>query len=148
MIADGARGPGSTPDAARDLILADAQEPPSEKLEIKEVWPSAHGYGCYMAIRLAPARANNTRFDERLPLYGWSEDVDYAHRHGCHGRIVKLPGACGVHLGTKHGRTSGVRPGYSQVASPIYLMHKGSCSWRRAAGSVSRNLAPNALKSF
>jgi GT2 family glycosyltransferase len=121
-IADGARGPGFTPDAARDLILANAQEPLSEKLKINEVWPAAHGYGCNMAIRLAPARANNTRFDERLPLYGWSEDVDYTHRLGRHGRIVKLPGARGVHLGTKHGRTS--------------------------AGSVGRNLAANALKSF
>jgi hypothetical protein len=147
-IADGARGPGFTPDAARDLILANAQEPDFEKIKFSETWPAAHGYGCNMAIRLAPARAHDTRFDERLPLYGWSEDVDFTHRLGRHGRIVKLPAARGVHLGTKHGRTSGVRLGYSQVANPIYLLHKGSYSWRRAASSVGRNLVANALKSF
>lgn len=142
-IADGARGPGFTPEAARALIHGAArQATPAGP------WPVDHGYGCNMAIRLTTARAHDVRFDERLPLYGWSEDVDYTHRLGRHGRIVKLPGARGVHLGTKHGRTSGVRLGYSQVANPIYLLGKGSYDWRRAAGSVGRNLVANALKSL
>jgi glycosyltransferase involved in cell wall biosynthesis len=142
-IADGARGPGFTPEAARMLIRGAA--PPAGT---DTTWPADHGYGCNMAIRLAAACTHGVRFDERLPLYGWSEDVDYTHRLGRHGRIVKLPAARGVHLGTKHGRTSGVRLGYSQVANPIYLFGKGSYGWRRAAGSVGRNLAANALKSL
>jgi GT2 family glycosyltransferase len=147
-IADGARGPGYTPEAARALIRDNSQEGGRQETGLMETWPASHGYGCNMAIRLAAARAHNVRFDERLPLYGWSEDVDYTHRLGRHGRIVKLPGARGVHLGTKHGRTSGVRLGYSQVANPIYLLGKGSYSWSRATGSVARNLAANAVKSL
>ena len=141
-IADGTRGPGYSVDDARALIAAD----PGADLDMFE--PAPHGYGCNMAIRNSTAHAHNVRFDERLPLYAWSEDVDYTHRIAAYGRIAKLHGARGVHLGVKHGRTSGKRLGYSQVVNPIYLYFKGSYSFGRAARSVGRNVAMNAARAF
>ncbi len=136
--ADDIKGPGLDVAQGR-AIIADAGTQP---LDLR-FSAAPHGYGCNMAVNLAAARAHNIRFDERLPLYGWSEDVDFSHRLGKFGRIVKLPGARGVHLGVKSGRSSGRRLGYSQIANPLYLLRKGSYSWRRAAGSVTRNLAAN-----
>ena len=107
----------------------------------------AQGYGCNMAIRLATARDHRLRFDERLPLYAWSEDMDYSLRLRSHGRFVKLTGARGVHLGTKRGRSPGKSLGYSQVANPIYLYGKGSYTLSRACRSVGRNLVANLAKS-
>ena len=138
-FADGARGPGIA--SADALAMIAAAEAPSTAFE-----PAPHAYGCNMAIRLATARAHGLRFDERLPLYGWSEDMDFTHRIGRFGRIVKLHGARGVHLGAKSGRSSGRRLGYSQVANPLYLRAKGSYTWRRALGSVGRNLAANTAR--
>ena len=138
-IADDARGPGLSVARGLALIAGDAA-PPTAQME-----PAPHAYGCNMAIRLSVARAHALRFDERLPLYAWSEDIDFTHRIKRFGRIVKLHGARGVHLGAKSGRASGRRLGYSQVANPIYLRAKGSYSWRRALGSVGRNVAANGV---
>jgi GT2 family glycosyltransferase len=136
--ADDVKGPGLTPAEARRLI----EEAGEAALDVRHA-PAPHGYGCNMAIRVATAARHDVRFDERLPLYAWSEDIDFSHRLGRFGKIVKLRGARGVHLGVKSGRGSGRRLGYSQVANPLYLRGKGSYSWRRAAGSVGRNLAAN-----
>ncbi len=140
-IADGAKGPGIGPAEARAMIAADTPG-------CHGMIPAPHGYGCNMAIRLSAAREHGIRFDERLPLYAWSEDMDFTHRLGRHGRMVKLLGARGVHLGTKRGRTSGRRLGYSQVANPIYLFQKGSYTLGRAGRSVGRNLAANVMRSL
>ncbi len=136
--ADDIKGPGLTVAEAR-RVIANAGEP---MLDLRLV-AAPHGYGCNMAIRINMAAAHDVWFDENLPLYAWSEDVDFSHRLGRHGKIVKLQGARGVHLGVKSGRGSGRRLGYSQIANPLYLRGKGSYSWRRAAGSVGRNLAAN-----
>jgi glycosyltransferase involved in cell wall biosynthesis len=141
-IADDVKGPGLSVQQGLALLQEDAGAADYTHD------PAPHGYGCNMAIRLATADAHGVRFDERLPLYGWSEDVDYTHRLGRFGRLVKLRGARGVHLGVKHGRSSGRRLGYSQVANPLYLRAKGSYSWRRAAGSVGRNVAANAVRAL
>jgi GT2 family glycosyltransferase len=141
LIADDTRGPGLSPAQGRALIEAGARTPHDPGLD-----RAPHGYGCNMAIRLAPVRQHGVRFDERLPLYAWSEDVDFTHRLARHGWIAKLRGARGVHLGTKHGRTPGHRLGYSQVANPIYLFRKGSYSLGRTARSVGRNIAANVLR--
>ncbi len=138
-IADDAKGPGLSVAQGLALIAGDRAAPTS-RFE-----PAPHAYGCNMAIRLGVARAHALRFDERLPLYAWSEDIDFTHRIKLYGRIVKLHGARGVHLGAKTARASGRRLGYSQVANPIYLRAKGSYSWRRALGSVGRNVAANGL---
>lgn len=137
LIADGARGPGFSVAEGLTMIAEDCQIQPYGYLA------ASQGYGCNLAIRLQTARDHALFFDERLPLYGWSEDVDYTCRLARHGVIAKLPGARGVHLGAKQGRTSGLRLGYSQVANPIYLYAKGSYSLGRALHSVGRNLAMN-----
>ncbi len=141
-IADDVKGPGLS--VAQGLALIEAADAAPDY----GTDPAPHAYGCNMAINLAATRRHDLRFDERLPLYAWSEDIDFTHRIGRFGRIVKLRGARGVHLGTKAGRSPGRRLGYSQVANPLYLRGKGSYSWRRALGSVGRNLAANGVRSL
>ena len=143
LIADGIKGPGFSPAQARQMIQDDLRRPPATG-----VIPASHGYGCNMAIRTDVARAHGIRFDERLPLYAWSEDMDFTHRVGRHGRMAKLQGARGVHLGIKQGRTSGRKLGYSQVANPVYLFQKGSYTAGRALRSVGRNVLMNLLRSL
>ena len=141
LIADDSSGPGLTAEAGRALIAADPPDAPDTMARVE------YAYGCNMAVRMQTARANGERFDERLPLYAWSEDMDFNYRMAHHGWTAKLHAARGVHLATKTGRTPGRRLGYSQVANPIYLFRKGSYSFSRAARSVGRNLAANVAKS-
>jgi GT2 family glycosyltransferase len=101
-----------------------------------------------MAFRLEAIRRHDIRFDEKLPLYGWQEDIDFSRRVAPYGQIVKARQLQGVHLGTKRGRTSGVRLGYSQIANPIYLIRKGSLSWKHAKMLMWRNLAANFARSI
>ena len=142
LIADDVKGPGLTVTQGLALI-GQTDATPDYGYDA-----APHAYGCNMAISIAAARAHSLRFDERLPLYAWSEDIDFTHRIGRFGRIVKLRGARGVHLGVKSARSPGRRLGYSQVANPLYLRQKGSYSWRRALGSVGRNLAANGVRSL
>ena len=142
LIADDVKGPGLSPAQGRALIAEQAYGAWRPGVE-----PAQHGYGCNMALLLAPVFIHGIRFDERLPLYGWSEDVDFTHRLGRYGAIVKVTGAQGVHLGVKSARTPGRKLGYSQVANPIYLFGKGSYSFGRASRSVARNLLANAVRS-
>ena len=103
-------------------------------------------YGCNMAYRVSALMG--LRFDERLKLYGWQEDVDFAAQVGRRGRIVVTDAFAGVHLGTKSGRTSGVRLGYSQVQNPLYLWRKGTMPRAKAMRLMVRNLATNHARSF
>ena len=135
VIADGIKGPGLTAAAGRALLAADRGGD-----GLREVY---NAYGCNMALRLTTLRAHGLAFDERLPLYGWYEDIDLCRRAARHGRIVHVAAARGVHLGTKLGRTSGMRLGYSQMVNPVYLARKGSYTWGRAVRSMARNLAAN-----
>ena len=86
------------------------------------------------------------RFDENLPLYSWLEDVDFCRALTPHGVIVRCTALRGVHLGTKRGRTSGLRFGYSQIANPIYLARKGTLAWWRAARQIARNVVANVAR--
>lgn len=140
VVADGIKGPGLSPAEGRALLRADPGVPPGA-----QPVPAYNAYGCNMALRLAPMRAHGLAFDPDLPLYGWYEDIDLCRRLAPHGRILALPGARGVHLGVKSGRTSGLRLGYSQIANPVYLARKGSYEWRRALWSMARNLGANLL---
>ncbi|MBD0270328.1 MAG: glycosyltransferase family 2 protein [Acetobacteraceae bacterium] len=141
VIADGAKGPGLSVAQGRALLAAD--RPPADALACA---PHFNGYGCNMAVRMAPVRAHGLRFDEALPLYAWYEDIDFTRRLGRHGAILRLQGARGVHLGVKSGRVPGRRLGYSQVANPIYLARKGSFPWSHALPSALRHLAMNAAR--
>jgi hypothetical protein len=144
IIADGIIGPGLSLHEARwALSLAEPIGPAPDG-----VAPLDNGYGCNMAVRMAAVERLGCRFDERLPLYGWLEDVDFSRRLASCGRIVRAEGACGVHLGIKHGRQSGQRLGYSQIANPIYLSQKGTCPWRRSLRLMTRNVAANLLRSL
>jgi GT2 family glycosyltransferase len=140
VIADGIKGPGLSPETGRAILARSAQSN-------DRVRPVFAGYGCNMAVRPACARQNDVRFDERLPLYGWQEDVDFSRRLAAFGSVVQIDGAQGVHLGAKHGRGSGVRLGYSQVANPLYLSFKRrGYPLRRAFSHILCNLAMNALR--
>jgi GT2 family glycosyltransferase len=143
VLADGARGPGLSMAAARDIIAR-----ASEDVLRPGVEPTFSGYGCNMALRLDAVRAHALRFDERLPLYGWYEDIDFCRRLGRYGRVVQVAAARGVHLGVKGGRTSGRRLGYSQVVNPLYLWRKGTYPFGHALRSVGRHLLINGARSL
>jgi GT2 family glycosyltransferase len=141
VLADGVMGPGLTLEASRE-ILAKLSQPTSDGVK-----PAFSGYGCNMALRLMPVRQQDVRFDERLPLYGWQEDVDLSRRLGAFGTIVQIEAARGVHLGVKTGRGSGVRLGYSQVANPLYIFRKRrGYPLRWALSHISRNVAINLIR--
>jgi GT2 family glycosyltransferase len=142
VVADGIIGPGFDVAEARRR-LAGVPAPGADGVE-----PVENGYGCNMAVRLAAARAAECRFDERLPLYGWLEDVDFSRQLARQGRIVKLGAARGVHLGIKQGRQSGVRLGYSQIANAVYLSRKGTCPWPRSLRQMGRNVAMNMTRAL
>jgi GT2 family glycosyltransferase len=142
VIADGAKGPGISVEAGRAILAGDT--PPADPMAVA---PHFNGYGCNMAIRMAPVRAHGLRFDEALPAYGWYEDIDFTRRLLPHGTILRLAGARGVHLGAKVGRQPGVRLGYSQVVNSIYLARKGSYPWSHALRSVGRHILANGVKS-
>src|SRR5947209_6021577 len=93
VLANGVATGEIAPRTALDLI---ARATPGEALE-EGVSP----YGCNMAFRRSAIEA--LRFDERLPLYGWLEDRDFAGRIAG-GRQVRCGGALGVHLGVGAGR--------------------------------------------
>jgi GT2 family glycosyltransferase len=141
VIADGAKGPGIAAEEGRAILARDT--PPADPLATQ---PHFNGYGCNMALRLAPMRLHALRFDENLPLYGWYEDLDLTRRLGAHGAILRLAGARGVHLGSKSGRVPGRKLGYSQIANTIYLARKGVYPWNRALRSAARNMAMNAAR--
>lgn len=141
VLRDGIGGPGLTVDEA-EALLDEPRAKPSG------ITPTFSGYGCNMAVRLTTMREHGLLFDERLPLYGWQEDVDLSRRLGAFGKVVKIAAAFGIHLGVKHGRNSGVRMGYSQVANPLYLVRKGAgYPLMRALEHIGRNMAMNIVHS-
>ena len=143
LLADGIHGPGLEPAAARSIIQSD--QGTSTPLRAREVY---NGYGCNMSVRLAGMLEQRVLFDENLPLYGWLEDVDFSRRLVHIGKIVRLDGARGVHLGVKSGRTTGVRLGYSQIANPLYMIRRGTMSRPRALEQIMRNVIANTAKAM
>lgn len=103
-------------------------------------------YGCNMAYRASAI--GTSRFDERLKLYGWQEDVDFASSLSSRGRIVKTFAFSGVHQGVKFGRTCGIKLGYSQIINPIYLVKKGTMPKSFALRLIFGNLISNHVKSL
>lgn len=138
VIADGATNAGYSFEQGLRFIADDVRPDPA-------TYPRIALYGCNMAIRLAAA--GELTFDERLPFYGWLEDIDYTHRLGRRGALVKSTTMNGVHLATKGGRTSGLRLGYSQIANPIYMWRKGSIPTSLALSQTMKNVLSNAARS-
>jgi GT2 family glycosyltransferase len=144
LLADGAQGSGLSVEQGLEILQSH-----SGAVGINSELIECYGtYGCNMAFRLDPVVRHQISFDENLPLYGWQEDIDFSQRILRYGRIVKSATILGVHLGIKVGRTSGVRFGYSQVANPIYLVRKGTMSWRHAKKLIVRNIAANLVRSL
>jgi GT2 family glycosyltransferase len=138
LLADGINGPGISFEEARAMLAgheALAQPPLMPKRDFFGL------YGCNMAFRCAAI--GEIRFDERLPLYGWQEDIDFSAQVGRNGRLVSCHGFAGVHCGIKKGRAPGVRLGYSQIINPAYLAHKGTMPAPYAARIALRNFLSN-----
>ena len=141
LIADGIKGPGISVEEAMALVEA----PPPADID----WIDEHysPYGCNMAFRADMVR--DMSFDERLVLYGWLEDRDFAAalaKGG--GRMVKIAAARGVHMGAKGGRVRGERLGYSQVVNPLYMRRKGTMTVPLVADHLARNIGSNLVGSF
>jgi GT2 family glycosyltransferase len=145
VLADGINGPGLSVEEGRMILARDARsDDVRASLAVRNTFS---GYGCNMAVRLAPIRAHGIRFDERLPLYGWQEDVDFSRRLAAFGTVIRIEAARGVHLGVKGGRSSGVRLGYSQIANPLYLSGKRlGYPFRRAMTHIGCNMAMNLVR--
>lgn len=141
IIVDGIKGPGISPREGLEIL----RKIDGTRAEAR-ITPVAGTYGCNMAFLLKPITSNAIQFDENLPLYGWQEDTDFSRRLTRFGIIAKSERLRGVHLGTKGGRTSGVRLGYSQVANLTYLARKGSVSKSYAAKMISKNIFANHSK--
>lgn len=146
LIADGIGGPGITAAKADALLDAWDAAHPCDPSVPPEVSRDTTGlYGCNMAFRARAAAG--LEFDERLPLYGWQEDVDFAARLA--GRRVETPAFTGVHLGTKTGReASGERLGYSQIVNAWYLWKKGNVPGGHVFGLALRNMLANHVKAL
>jgi GT2 family glycosyltransferase len=142
VIADGANSPGFAFDEGLRL-LKEHQPPVPSQIFIRDIEGT---YGCNMAFRISCI--GSVRFDERLPLYGWQEDIDFCGALRSTGRIVASNLIWGVHLGTKRGKGSEVRLGYSQIINPAYIVRKGNMSFGFAFRIASKNLVANLLKSL
>jgi glycosyltransferase involved in cell wall biosynthesis len=139
-VADGIRVAGGY-DFSEARKLLDAAVVPS--LEMGQRKRIAGVYGCNFAVRQSAVLKHEIRFDERLPLYAWQEDIDFATRLSRFGVALQVEALGGVHLGVKGGRTSGVRFGYSQVSNTTYLALKGTMSPFYALKLISKNMAAN-----
>lgn len=140
MIDDGVHGKGISFTEAQAILARDT--PPAEPALV----PRKGLYGCNMALRAEAI--GPVRFDERLVLYGWQEDIDFSFQVGARGRLALYDGIGGVHMGIKRGRTSGIRFGYSQIANPCYLLGKGTIPRNRAYKIMWRNVASNIARSL
>ncbi|GAU86728.1 glycosyltransferase [Bosea sp. BIWAKO-01] len=135
VLVDGITGPGIKFAEAVRMV---AEAPPSDWSWIEPYSP----YGCNMAFR--HAKIGTMRFDERLVLYGWLEDRDFAAALAAQGgRFVKCADAFGVHMGVKTGRVAGERFGYSQIVNPLYMLRKGTMTIAQVADHLFRNIASN-----
>ena len=141
VIADGANSLGfSFEEGIRLAKQYDRGKTPPFTREVRGT------YGCNMAFRAASIGA--VRFDERLALYGWQEDLDFCGALRGSGRIVVTNLIWGIHLGTKIGKGSGVRLGYSQIINPAYIVRKGNMSFGFAFRLAARNFLADLVKSI
>lgn len=148
LIADGIHGSGYTIEEAKALIAKDHANRPNAFSDPEK---RDGGYGCNMAVNLNLLEEENLWFDEKLPQYGWQEDIDLSARFAKavpSGEILFDPRLRGVHLGTKSGRVSGVKLGYSQVVNTFYICRKKIMPDTRLYRLLGKNFIANAIKSF
>jgi GT2 family glycosyltransferase len=142
VVKDGATNAGLTWLDAETALREAAGKTQAGALVVDHVG----AYGCNMSLR--SSLVGELRFDERLVLYGWQEDIDFTSQMRSKGRVVCVTSITGVHLGIKTGRVSGKRFGYSQVANAIYLIKKGTVPVSFAFPLMLRNIAANLAKSL
>jgi GT2 family glycosyltransferase len=142
VLKDGVKHGGIPYDAA--LALANAQRGTAGA--VYSVTPVDELYGCNMAFRASAVE--DLRFDEKLPLYAWQEDVDFAGQLLRKGRVVKTDAFAGVHRGVSKGRSPGLALGFSQMVNPAYLVRKGTMRRRKAASLMARNLIANHVRAL
>ena len=141
VAVDGAQGVGLTfEEGLMALRALEASDLPARPVD------QFGAYGCNMSIRASTI--GEARFDERLALYGWQEDIDFTGRLRGAGAASSGAELLGVHLGVKAGRVSGVRFGYSQIVNPTYLIRKGSIPATFGLNLMARNVAANVLRSL
>ena len=99
-------------------------------------------FGCNMTVRSAAVRRE--QFDERMVLYAYLEDRDYAARIARHGRIMAYTPAKLIHFGSRGGRVSEKMMGYAMTMNATYLLRKGVLNpkeWARLGpGTFAANL--------
>lgn len=143
LLADGVRlGHEITVTQAEQLIAA--ADPADLAAPLR---PASSLYGCNFAIRRAASVG--LQFDERLPLYGWLEDLDFSGQLARNGLLHFAPKCVGVHRGcVSGGRTAHLRLGYSQVANPHWLVRKGTVPLGKALLLALRPALANIVKSI
>src|SRR3546814_1801485 len=99
-----------------------------------------------MACRSSAAKG--LRFDEKLPLYGWQEDVDFTHQLSWRGTLLRTSRLTGIHMGARSGKTSGKRLGYSQIANIVYLWRKGTMRPWHGQKLLFQNIVSNLIRSL
>ena len=94
LLADGINSAGIPyPEARRMIDDFDA----GHQWEVPAFEPLEGAYGCNMAYRASAIEGE--QFDERLPLYGWQEDVDFSRRVAQRGTMATTNLFTGVHQG-------------------------------------------------
>lgn len=144
-VHDGAKTPGFFFEEGLAALRAAEMDSSSNAPEAPVISEHVGAYGCNMSVR--SEHVGSTRFDERLVLYGWQEDIDFTSQLRRKGRVIGVSTLIGVHLGVKSGRVSGVRFGYSQVVNPAYLIRKGTVPASFLLELMARNLAGNLARS-
>lgn len=143
VLADGVTRGGILRTDAEAIVEAHDRASPERPAVLADLCTA---YGCNMAFRSQAVRG--LWFDERLPLYGWQEDVDFAGRIARRGRVVKTNAFAGVHLGVVKSRTPGARLGFSQMVNPVYLVRKGTMRPGHAARIMGANFIANHLRAL
>jgi GT2 family glycosyltransferase len=145
QLADGASCGGIDRANARRIVAEAIRDDSNlpDRLRLRPALPY-NMYGCHMSARTSVFET--FRFDERLPLYAFAEDLDFGLACARQGRLVVIENCRMVHLGTSSGRLPGARLGFSQVMNPIYLWHKGALTSNyRMARYVLKFFAANAV---
>jgi GT2 family glycosyltransferase len=137
---------GCDRETARLLLSADRDRfnPPEWRLSSGDIFGEV--WGSNMAARRRVL--DRTSFDERLPLYAWMEDFDFALQCARHGRIARVENCRLVHLNTQTGRVSPARLGFSQTMNPVYIWRKGYPDYpaRLMLKLVARMIGGNIIK--